>query len=151
MNEAAAAGLAKYRKLAKSKKAAPITSSTRAGLLFSIPKVLKLMKRDRLAARVGKRPSVVMAAVMEYLSAEVLELAGNLVLERNKKRVTPRTIMLAISGDDELYKLAGSKAMFRESGVAPHIEAAMLRKKGGKEKKQESVSSQENQVGTQEV
>ena len=145
-------GLAAYRKLAKSKKTTPITSSTRAGLLFGIPRVHNLMKKHRLARSVGKRPSVVMAAAMEYVSAEVLELAGNIVMGLNKKRITPRTIMLAISGDDELFKLVGCKATFTESGVAPHIEPAMLAKKGGKTaKKVEASDADTANLGTQEV
>ena len=60
--------------------------------------------------------------------------------------------MLAISGDDELFKLVGCKAVFTESGVAPHIEPAMLAKKGGKpEKKVVAADADAANLGTQEV
>ena len=122
------------------------SASSRAGLLFPVPKVLKLMKKQRLAGSVGKRPSIVLAAAMEYLAAEVLELSGNIAVEQRKKTIKPRAIMLAIVGDDELNKLVGCKAMFTESGVLPHIEPAMLKNKGKNNK-----APKNDEIGTQEV
>ena len=126
------AGLAKYRALPKSRKTDRKTTSTRAGLLFATPKILKLMKRERLAGGIGKRPAIVVAAAMEYICQEILELSGDIVLQGKRKRITPRQIMLAISGDDELHKLVGYKGTFHESGVAPHIHPAMLPKNAKK-------------------
>merc|ERR1719318_93566 len=61
------------------------------------------------AARMGKfiRPSsaVYMGAVMEYLMAEVLELAGNCARDNKKKTIKPRHIMMA-----EVLELAGNCA-----------------------------------------
>ena len=91
------------------------------------------MKRDRLAKTVGKRSAIVMTAVMEYICSEVLELAGNITQEANKKRIVPRHIMLAIANDEELTKII-NKPIFHESGVAPNIEAKLLQKKKGSKK-----------------
>ena len=46
-----------------------------------------------------------MASVLEYLTCEILELAGNACLESNKKTITPRHLQLALGSDDELNKL----------------------------------------------
>ena len=60
---------------AKSKAKAK-SRSTRAGLQFPVGRVHRLLKKGNYAERVGAGAPVYLCAVMEYLAAEILELAG---------------------------------------------------------------------------
>ena len=66
------------RRLAFSTKPQSRQSKTkRAGLVMSVSRVLARLKAGRYSRRVGVTGAVYLAAVLEYLVAEVLELAGN--------------------------------------------------------------------------
>lgn len=117
----------------------PQSRSSRAGLQFPVGRISRLMRKGRYGARVGAGAPVFLAAVMEYLTAEVLELAGNASKDLKKKRITPRHLTLAIRGDEELDKLFG-RATISTGGVIPHIHKALVpgAKKAEKESKKKA-------------
>merc|ERR1711955_133969 len=79
--------------------------SSRAGLQFPVGRIHRLLRKGNHAQRVGAGAPVYMAAVMEYLAAEILELAGNAARDNKKTRIIPRHLQLAIRNDEELNKL----------------------------------------------
>ncbi|XP_049295652.1 uncharacterized protein LOC125770285 [Anopheles funestus] len=108
------------------------TKSSRAGLTFSVARVSSSLRKGQYASRIGVGSSVYMAAVLEYLAAEVLELAGNAARDNHKSRLTPRHIQLAVRNDEELSKLL-QEITISQGGVMPNIHSVLLpRKTGGK-------------------
>lgn len=64
--------------------------SSRAGLQFPVGRIHRLLRKGNYAERVGAGAPVYLAAVLEYLAAEVLELAGNAARDNKKTRIIPR-------------------------------------------------------------
>ncbi|CAI9534804.1 unnamed protein product [Staurois parvus] len=85
------------------------TRSSQAGLLFPVGRVHRLLRKRLLRkGRVGRAGvPIYMAAVLEYLTAEILELAGNTARDNKKTRIIHRHLQLAVRNDKELNKLLG--------------------------------------------
>ncbi|KAJ7831072.1 histone-fold-containing protein [Mycena leptocephala] len=99
--------------------------SAKAGLQFPVGRIHRLLKKGNYAPRVGTGASVYLAAVLEYLIAEILELAGNVADANKRHRIIPRHLQLAIRNDAELNKILVS-AIFPQGGVVPHIDPSLL-------------------------
>ncbi|GBP62451.1 Histone H2A [Eumeta japonica] len=89
--------------------------SNRAGLQFPVGRIHRLLRKGNYAERVGAGAPVYLAAVMEYLAAEVLELAGNAARDNKKTRIIPRHLQLAIRNDEELNKLLSGVTIAQEA------------------------------------
>ncbi|RXM36751.1 Histone H2A [Acipenser ruthenus] len=111
--------------------------SSRAGLQFPVGRVHRLLRKGNYAQRVGAGAPVYLAAVLEYLTAEILELAGNAARDNKKTRIIPRHLQLAVRNDEELNKLMGGVTI-AQGGVLPNIQAVLLPKKTEKPTKSNS-------------
>ena len=117
-------------------KGSPKSAASRAGLKIPPSLLGRFLRGEYVAGkktggmRVSPTSGVYLAAVIEYIMAEILELAGNAARDYGKVQINNRHIYLSISGDEELDKLFMDdlKAIIPESGVIPHIHTTLLPK-----------------------
>merc|ERR1712050_656280 len=109
------------------------SASARAGLVFPVGRFAKALKKGGYAKRLAQGGSIYLTAVIEYITAEILELAGNSAKDQKKQRIVPRHIQLAIRNDEELNKYMSSVTIVG-GGVLPNIHSVLLPRKQGGEK-----------------
>ena len=105
-----------------------VSRTIKAGLTFPVSRIHRNLKKGRYAKLIGVGGAVYMASILEYLTAEILELAGNAARDLKKKRIIPRHLQLAIRNDEELNKLL-CNVTIAEGGVLPHVHEVLLPKK----------------------
>jgi len=115
--------------------------SAKAGLQFPVGRVARYMRNQRMASRLGGGAPVYMAAVLEYLAAEILELAGNAARDNKRMRIIPRHVQLAVRNDEELNKLLGDVTI-AAGGVLPNIHSVLLPKRKKSNKGRNSASQE---------
>ncbi|XP_064607163.1 histone H2A-like [Liolophura sinensis] len=115
----------------KAKSGKSQTRSSRAGLQFPVGRIHRFLRKGNYSNRVGAGAPVYLAAVMEYLTAEVLELAGNAARDNKRRTIIPRHLLLAVRNDEELNRLLSGVAIAK-GGVLPNIQSVLLPKKSKK-------------------
>ncbi|XP_055331816.1 histone H2A-beta, sperm-like [Paramacrobiotus metropolitanus] len=102
------------------------TKSGRSGLVMPVSRFIRALRKGNYAKRLSVASGVYTAAVVEYLVAEVLELAGKASTDNKKKRISPRHIQLAIRNDEELNRFCEG-VVIAQGGVIPHLHPALLK------------------------
>ena len=103
--------------------------SAKAGITFPVGRVHRALRQGpSRVKRVGRGAPVYLAIVLEYLAAEILEIAGIYAKTEKKVRIAPRHINRAIRDDAELSKLLADVTV-AGGGVVPLIHSALLPKK----------------------
>lgn len=102
----------------KATKSRQSSRSAKAGLTFPVGRIARLLKKGRYSDRVGVGAPVYLAAVLEYLVAEILEVAVMITRQKKKSRIVPRFIYLGLKEDEEFKKLFAS-SIITCSGVKP--------------------------------
>mmetsp|Transcript_14422 Transcript_14422/g.39403 ORF Transcript_14422/g.39403 Transcript_14422/m.39403 type:complete len:129 (-) Transcript_14422:299-685(-) len=75
--------------------------SARAGLVFPVGSIKRAL-REAECRRFECTSAVYVTAVVEYLVAEILELAGNEALDSKRLTIKPKHVRRAIEEDEEL-------------------------------------------------
>ena len=70
--------------------------------------IARFPKVCQVAEQISEAASVYVVTVLEYLAAEVLDLAGNVARDNNKTLIDCHHLLLAVFNDEELMKLMGS-------------------------------------------
>jgi histone H2A len=115
------------------------SKSSKAGLQFPVGRIGRFLKKGKFATRVGAGAPVYLAAILEYLTAEILELAGNAARDNKKTRIIPRHIQLAVRNDEELNKLFGGVTI-AQGGVLPNIHSVLVPKSSAPKEEKAAAS-----------
>ena len=106
------------------------TASSRADLTFPVGRLTRMIKQGKYSSQTSVGAGVFMAAVLEYLTSEILELAGEHTKKSKTIRMTPRHLQLAIRNDEELNKVM-CEAMIANGGVVPGVNPKLFPKNKG--------------------
>jgi histone H2A len=106
----------------------PVSRSERADTLFPVGRLARLMKEGRYSERISLCSSAYMAAVLEYVAAEILEFSGICCQESGRKIITPKHLNLGVRSDEELTKLMSSVTI-HQGGQRENILDALQPKK----------------------
>lgn len=82
-----------------------VTRSSKADIFFPVSRIERYIRKHKFADRVSSNAPVYLAAVLEYLASEMLELSGNAARDFKKHRIHPKHIQLAIKHDEELNEI----------------------------------------------
>ena len=93
-------------------KKASVSKSQKAGLTFPIARINRHLKSQSGMKRIGGTSPVYMTAVVEYVVAEIMEIAGNIVKEAKRKTMTPDDIARAVRLDGDLAKMFAGHKLF---------------------------------------
>ena len=107
---------------------------------FPVGRIGSMLRKGSFHKRIGAGAPVYMAAVLEYITAELMELAANAAKENKKSRITPRTIQLAVANDDELGGLFQNVTL-ASGGVVPNLRSELTEKKKKSKKAKKAKSA----------
>lgn len=112
----------------------------KAGLVFSVSRTRNYLKKGNYAKIIQKKAAIYLASTLEYLTAEILELAGNAALDHKRSRITERHLNFAIRKDEELNILL-AHVHIAGGGVMPFIHTELLPKRTTNKSKAESQAT----------
>ena len=97
-------------------------------MTFPCGRIGRYLKQQFPNLRLSAGTKIYLAAVLEYLTAEILELAGNAARDHKKSRIIPSHIRLALRFDDELSKFVGNSVLTESGAVKTNFSVEQLAK-----------------------
>jgi histone H2A len=121
------AAVATFDKAATGSKAHPESRAKRANLYFNIGRVTRVLKDKYHVPRVSELAAVAVAAVLQYITGQILTIAIAQTRNLGVKRITDRHIFLAIADNAELSALVETSAI-PGSGAVIQVHSALVPK-----------------------
>jgi len=103
----------------------PRSVAEQAGLSFPVQRFARALRKGAYCKRLALGASIYVTAVVEYITAEILELAGNAAKDHRKLRILPRHVQLAIRNDEELNRYMANVTI-AGGGVLPNVHSVLL-------------------------
>ena len=116
-----------FETLSISRRPAPAlrrSMSSKAKIIFPAARIKRYLREDRFATKISPKSCVYLAAVLEYLTAEILDISSDVASQSKRKRINPRYLTLGIKSDEELNRLLPNVTI-KQGGILP--ENFMLR------------------------
>ncbi|XP_010634497.1 histone H2A-Bbd type 1 [Fukomys damarensis] len=82
-----------------------VSRSQRAELQFPISRVERYLREGGYARRLGSSAPVFLAGVLEYLTSNILNLAGKEAQDKRRKRIAPQHLETAMENNEQLCPL----------------------------------------------
>ena len=125
----------------KNSKKPTVSKSSRADLEMPVGRIGRHLRRGCYFKRYSDASAVYIAAVLEFLVGEVLDLAGTVCKVEGRKRIVPTNIFKGIQEDDGLVDLF-SNIVISEGGFNENIHESLLHLK------KKSKSRSKSQTGS---
>jgi histone H2A len=115
----------------------PVMREARAGLVMSVSLAEKYLRGfGQIKYNISAGASVYLAAVLDYLTCEIAELAGKVCKDMKRTTINVRHLYLGITNDAELNELIkSSNIVILGGGIQPGVNESLLVKKTTKRKK----------------
>lgn len=91
--------------MAGKKRRKNVSRSTRAELQFPVSRVDRILREGKYSQRVSSSAPVFLAGVLEYLTSNILELAGEEARNNGKKRIAPEHVCRVVQTNEQLCQL----------------------------------------------
>ncbi|XP_007517981.2 histone H2A-Bbd type 1-like [Erinaceus europaeus] len=96
-----------------------LSRSSRAELQFPVSRVDRLLRESHSSHRLGSSTPVFLAGVLEFLTANILELAGKEARSHRRARITPEHVGRAVDSDQHLSHLFEEDSTHHREALQP--------------------------------